>query len=90
MFSIARIIETKQVVGILSQGNQFGAYVMGISTAKTLMSASAELDLEGIFTIAPLTRALKAVARAAAARAAAAAAAHAAEDRAASMAAAVI
>lgn len=82
-------VETKQVVGILSQGNQFGAYVMGISTAKTLLSASDEHDLERIFTTAPLIQAIHAwkehhavvVARAAAARAAA----RAAEDRAAAM-----
>eukprot|EP00752_Nemacystus_decipiens_P009048 g8079.t1 len=71
------------VVGILSQGNEFGAYVMGISTAKTLLSAPSQ-DLEQILTHLPLTRRWKAqheihVARAAAARAAASAAAAAAD-----------
>lgn len=56
---------------------------MGISTAKTLLSASPQLDLERIFTDLPLTRMWKArrevlVARSAAARAAAAVAASAA------------
>lgn len=72
-----------KVVGILSQGNQFGAYVMGISTAKTLLSAST-LDAEAIFTEDPVIRLWEkmwkahntvVIARAAAARAAAKAAA---------------
>lgn len=76
-------LHRKKVVGILSQGNQFGAYVMGISTAKTLLSASTQ-DLEKIFTDHPVIRLCKArhdvhVARTAVANAAAAAAAAAAE-----------
>ncbi|CAB1096057.1 unnamed protein product [Ectocarpus sp. CCAP 1310/34] len=68
-----------EVVGILSQGNQFGAYVMGISTAKTILNASTP-DLETIFTDYPLMQRCKAqhaadVVHAAALRAAANAAA---------------
>ncbi|CAM9481887.1 unnamed protein product [Ectocarpus sp. 4 AP-2014] len=48
-----------EVVGILSQGNQFGAYVMGISTAKTILNASTP-DLETIFTDRPLVQRCKA------------------------------
>lgn len=44
-----------KAVGILSQGSQFGAYVMGISTAKTILAAPTE-DLEPILTAGPLIR----------------------------------
>lgn len=78
VFDRPRPIETKQVVGILSQGNQYGAYVMGISTAKTLLPASDKGELERIFILDPLIQWIQAqkkrhyaeVARAAAARAA--------------------
>ncbi|CAM9396487.1 unnamed protein product [Scytosiphon promiscuus] len=42
-----------EAVGILSQGSQFGAYVMGISTAKTILAAHTD-DLEDILTARPL------------------------------------
>lgn len=46
-------VSFRQVVGILSQGSSASAYVMGISTAKTIMRAKAS-GLEKIYTPRPL------------------------------------
>lgn len=55
MYTLCLLCIPEKVVGILSQGNSTSAYVMGISTAKTILRSSTA-EPEQIYSMGPLYR----------------------------------